>query len=380
MSIRLDHIQKHFGRSQALSPIDLDINSGELIGLLGPSGSGKTTLLRIIAGLETPDDHPDCRILFGERDVTHVHVRDRRIGFVFQHYALFRHMSVFDNVAFGLTVLPRRERPSSGEIRSRVMQLLEMVQLSHLAERFPAQLSGGQQQRVSLARALALKPEVLLLDEPFGALDAKVRQELRRWLRHLHDELGFTSVFVTHDQEEALELSDRVVVMSNGRIEQIDTPETLYRQPRNRFVFEFLGDVNHLEGEVRGGVLTCGEARLTLDLDDGPQEILLRPHEVQVAAAPSADAHLPAVVTAVVPVGAEVRIELNADWMDEPWMATLSHGDAERLALGRGSRVYALPRRWHHYPDSRPDSQQPDRPGDHAAKDSAKRRESGATV
>ncbi|MBY5924099.1 MULTISPECIES: sulfate/molybdate ABC transporter ATP-binding protein [unclassified Halomonas] len=352
MSIHLRHIQKHFGRSQALSPIDLEIRSGELIGLLGPSGSGKTTLLRIIAGLETPDDHRDCRILFGEHDVTQVHVRDRRIGFVFQHYALFRHMSVFDNVAFGLTVLPRAERPSSAEIRSRVMQLLEMVQLSHLAERFPAQLSGGQQQRVSLARALALKPEVLLLDEPFGALDAKVRQELRRWLRHLHDELGFTSVFVTHDQEEALELSDRVVVMSNGRIEQIDTPDTLYRAPRNRFVFEFLGDVNHLEGVVQDGVLTCGDARLAVDLEDGRQELLLRPHEVQVALQAQADAHLPASVMSIVPVGAEVRVELSADWMSESWMATLSHQDAERLSLKRGMRVHALPRRWHHYPDA----------------------------
>lgn len=254
MSIRLEHIAKHYGPSaRALEPIDLEIGDGELIGLLGPSGSGKTTLLRIMAGLESPDRDPAARIRFGERDVTRVHVRDRRIGFVFQHYALFRHMSVFDNVAFGLTVLPRRERPSSGEIRARVHRLLEMVQLERLASRYPAQLSGGQQQRVSLARALALRPEVLLLDEPFGALDAKVRQELRRWLRHLHDELGFTSVFVTHDQEEALELSDRVAVMSNGRIEQIDTPEALYRAPANRFVFEFLGDVNHLEGEVREG-------------------------------------------------------------------------------------------------------------------------------
>ncbi|MGQ7249779.1 sulfate/molybdate ABC transporter ATP-binding protein [Halomonas sp. V046] len=352
MSIRLHHIQKHFGRSQALSPIDLDVESGELIGLLGPSGSGKTTLLRIIAGLETPDDNPATQLLFGERDVTRVHVRDRRIGFVFQHYALFRHMSVFDNVAFGLTVLPRRERPSSGEIRTRVLRLLEMVQLSHLAQRFPAQLSGGQQQRVSLARALALRPEVLLLDEPFGALDAKVRQELRRWLRHLHDELGFTSVFVTHDQEEALELSDRVVVMSNGRIEQIDTPEALYRAPANRFVFEFLGDVNHLEGQVHNGLLTCGDARLRVTLPDGRHELLLRPHEATLADTPDERANLPAVVTAVVPVGAEVRVELSADWMSEPWLVAVRHQDAERLNLARGARVYARPLTWHHYPET----------------------------
>lgn len=352
MSIRLENIQKHFGRSQALTPTSLHIDNGELIGLLGPSGSGKTTLLRIIAGLESPDAEASPRILFGERDVTRVHVRDRRIGFVFQHYALFRHMSVFDNVAFGLTVLPRRSRPSSGEIRTQVYRLLEMVQLEHLAARYPAQLSGGQQQRVSLARALALKPEVLLLDEPFGALDAKVRQDLRRWLRHLHDELGFTSVFVTHDQEEALELSDRVVVMSNGRIEQVDTPDQLYRNPANRFVFEFLGDVNHMEGEVRQGVLTCGDARLHVELPEGHQEILLRPHEVTLSASADERAHLPAVVTSVVPVGAEIRVELTAEWMDQPWLATVRHQEASALSLARGKKVYARPLSWHHYPQS----------------------------
>ncbi|MFW3616714.1 sulfate/molybdate ABC transporter ATP-binding protein [Billgrantia antri] len=353
MSIRLHAIGKHFGRTQALEPVDLDIAEGELVGLLGPSGSGKTTLLRIIAGLETADREPGGRILFGERDVTHLHVRDRRIGFVFQHYALFRHMTVFDNVAFGLTVMPRKSRPSSGEIRSRVHRLLEMVKLEHMAQRYPAQLSGGQQQRVSLARALALRPDVLLLDEPFGALDAKVRQELRRWLRHLHDELNFTSLFVTHDQEEALELSDRVVVMSDGRIEQIDTPDVLYRRPANRFVFEFLGDVNHLEGSVRNGVLTCGDARLAVDLADGPEELLLRPHEVELAEKPAAHAHMPVTVTAISPVGAEVRVELVADWLGEPWLATIRHADYERLALARGVRLYALPRRWHRFPAER---------------------------
>ncbi len=353
MSIRLHEIGKHFGRTQALEPIDLDIAEGELVGLLGPSGSGKTTLLRIIAGLETADNVAGARILFGERDVTHLHVRDRRIGFVFQHYALFRHMTVFDNVAFGLTVMPRKSRPSSGEIRSRVHRLLEMVKLEHMAHRYPAQLSGGQQQRVSLARALALRPDVLLLDEPFGALDAKVRQELRRWLRHLHDELNFTSLFVTHDQEEALELSDRVVVMSNGRIEQIDTPDELYRHPANRFVFEFLGDVNHLEGTVRDGVLTCGDARLAVDLADGPEELLLRPHELELAPSATQHAHLPVCVTAISPVGAEVRVELEADWLGEPWLATVSHADYERLHLTRGTRLYAVPRRWHRFPDER---------------------------
>ncbi|RCV91953.1 sulfate/molybdate ABC transporter ATP-binding protein [Billgrantia montanilacus] len=351
MSIRLQNIAKHFGTSRALEPVNLDIRDGELIGLLGPSGSGKTTLLRIIAGLEAADREPAGRILFGDRDVTNLHVRDRRIGFVFQHYALFRHMTVFDNVAFGLTVMPRKSRPTSGEIRARVHRLLEMVKLEQLANRYPAQLSGGQQQRVSLARALALRPEVLLLDEPFGALDAKVRQELRRWLRHLHDELNFTSVFVTHDQEEALELSDRVVVMSNGRIEQIDTPDTLYRAPTNRFVFEFLGDVNHLEGSVRDGVLTCGDARLAVDLADGAEELLLRPHEVELREAATPNAHMPVTVTAISPVGAEVRVELEADWLGEPWLATVRHADYERLGLTRGMRLFAVPRRWHRFPD-----------------------------
>ncbi|WP_227370853.1 sulfate/molybdate ABC transporter ATP-binding protein [Halomonas sp. M20] len=349
MSICLTNIAKTFGRTTALEPLDLNIADGELVGLLGPSGSGKTTLLRIIAGLEQPDRSRTGSIHFGERDVTNVHVRDRRIGFVFQHYALFRHMSVFDNVAFGLTALPRRERPSVGEIRTRVNRLLEMVRLEEFANRYPAQLSGGQQQRVSLARALALKPDVLLLDEPFGALDAKVRQELRRWLRHLHDELGFTSVFVTHDQEEALELSDRVVVMSNGRIEQIDEPDTLYRHPANRFVFEFLGDVNRLEGNVQDGELTCGEARLSVDLSEGHEELLMRPHELKLLEQPSPYAQLPVTVTSASPIGAEVRVELVADWLPEPWQATVRHADFERLHIKRGQRLFVEPRRWHRF-------------------------------
>ncbi|WP_447928541.1 sulfate/molybdate ABC transporter ATP-binding protein [Vreelandella sp. EE27] len=359
MSIQLHNIAKHFGETQALEPIDLDIHDGELVGLLGPSGSGKTTLLRIIAGLENADRSPSAgKIMFGERDVTNVHVRDRRIGFVFQDYALFRHMSVYDNIAFGLTVMPRSQRPSKGEIRARVFRLLEMVKLEQFANRLPAQLSGGQQQRVSLARALAVEPDVLLLDEPFGALDAKVRQDLRRWLRRLHEELNFTSVFVTHDQEEALELSDRVVVMSNGRIEQIDTPEALYRAPKNRFVFEFLGDVNHLEGRVRGGVLTCGDAHLRVDLPDGDEELLLRPHEVRLSETFEQGVHLPVTITAFSLVGAEVRVELEADWLAAPWLVTVRHADFERLNIHRGQRLYAHPRRWHRFADDAPQTQQ----------------------
>ncbi|PBO33249.1 sulfate/thiosulfate ABC transporter ATP-binding protein CysA [Salmonella enterica] len=240
MSIEIARIKKSFGRTQVLNDISLDIPSGQMVALLGPSGSGKTTLLRIIAGLE---HQSSGHIRFHGTDVSRLHARERKVGFVFQHYALFRHMTVFDNIAFGLTVLPRRDRPTAAAIKTKVMQLLEMVQLAHLADRFPAQLSGGQKQRVALARALAVEPQILLLDEPFGALDAQVRKELRRWLRQLHEELKFTSVFVTHDQEEATEVADRVVVMSQGNIEQADAPDRVWREPATRFVLEFMGEV-----------------------------------------------------------------------------------------------------------------------------------------
>ena len=225
MKIQIDEVTKRFGDFAALDRVNLDIKSGELVALLGPSGSGKTTLLRIIAGLEWPDDG---RVLFDGDNALERSVGERNVGFVFQHYALFRHMNVFENIAFGLRVRPRRIRPSEEVIRERVERLLDLVQLKWLADRFPAQLSGGQRQRIALARALAIEPRVLLLDEPFGALDAKVRKELRRWLRQLHDEIHVTSVFVTHDQEEALEVADRVVVMDKGRIEQVGTPEDVY--------------------------------------------------------------------------------------------------------------------------------------------------------
>lgn len=238
MSIEINHVGKLFGKTSVLNNISLDIGSGEMVALLGPSGSGKTTLLRIIAGLEQ-QSHGSLR--FHGQDVSQVHAKDRHVGFVFQHYALFRHMTVFENVAFGLTVLPRKQRPSKAAIKQKSMALLEMVQLAHLAERFPSQLSGGQKQRVALARALAVEPQILLLDEPFGALDAQVRIELRRWLRQLHEELKFTSVFVTHDQEEAMEVADRIVVMSQGHIEQVGTPNEIWQSPETRFVLEFMG-------------------------------------------------------------------------------------------------------------------------------------------
>jgi sulfate transport system ATP-binding protein len=245
MSIEIRNVSKQFGDFHALKNVSLDIESGELVALLGPSGCGKTTLLRIIAGLETADTG---NILFSGEDSTDKHVRDRQVGFVFQHYALFRHMTVFENVAFGLRVKPRGKRPAEAQISKKVHDLLKLVQLDWLADRFPAQLSGGQRQRIALARALAVEPKVLLLDEPFGALDAKVRKELRRWLRRLHDELHVTSIFVTHDQEEALEVSDRVVVINQGQVEQVGTPQDVWDNPASPFVYGFLGDVNLLPG------------------------------------------------------------------------------------------------------------------------------------
>ncbi|XLM21932.1 sulfate ABC transporter ATP-binding protein, partial [Chromobacterium piscinae] len=245
MSIQVENIRKAFGDFVALNDVSLNFPSGELVALLGPSGCGKTTLLRIIAGLEQADAG---RVLLDGEDASATHVRERQVGFVFQHYALFRHMTVFDNVAFGLRMKPRRERPSEAEIARQVHELLDLVQLNWLADRFPAQLSGGQRQRIALARALAVQPRVLLLDEPFGALDAKVRKELRRWLRKLHDELHITSLFVTHDQEEALEVADRVVLMNHGQVEQIGSPAEVYSQPASAFVYGFLGSANRIRG------------------------------------------------------------------------------------------------------------------------------------
>jgi sulfate transport system ATP-binding protein len=246
MEIRLENVSKQFEGFAALQPTTLAIPSGQLVALLGPSGSGKTTLLRLIAGLLPVDQG---RIVFAGRDATRLSLRERQVGFVFQHYALFPHMSVFENVAFGLRSRPRKTRPAAPALRARVDELLALVQMAGFRDRLPGQLSGGQRQRVALARAMAIDPTVLLLDEPFGALDAKVRFELRSWLRRLHDETGFTTVFVTHDQEEALELADRVVVMNQGRIEQDDTPDRVYASPASAFVFDFLGRSNQIAGE-----------------------------------------------------------------------------------------------------------------------------------
>ncbi len=247
MSIQVKNIHKEFGSFTALNDISLDFPTGELVALLGPSGCGKTTLLRIIAGLEQADSG---QVLLDGEDASSTHVRERQVGFVFQHYALFKHMTVFDNVAFGMRMKPRGQRPSEAKIRDKVHELLNLVQLDWLADRFPSQLSGGQRQRIALARALAVEPRVLLLDEPFGALDAKVRKELRRWLRKLHDELHITSIFVTHDQEEALEVADRVVLMDHGKVEQVGTPEEVYRHPASPFVARPLNECYRRAGKV----------------------------------------------------------------------------------------------------------------------------------
>ncbi len=287
MSIAIRNVSKQFGDFHALRDVSLDIESGELVALLGPSGCGKTTLLRIIAGLETADRGS---ILFSGEDTTEVHVRERQVGFVFQHYALFRHMSVFENVAFGLRVKPRSLRPSEAKIKEKVHELLSLVQLDWLADRYPSQLSGGQRQRIALARALAVEPKVLLLDEPFGALDAKVRKELRRWLRRLHDDLHVTSIFVTHDQEEALEVADRVVLMNSGKVEQIGSPQEVWNHPASPFVYGFLGDVNLFHGRAHEGVVQIGAADQGLHLaspehhsaQDAKAFAYVRPHDLEV--------------------------------------------------------------------------------------------------
>ena len=284
MNIQIRGIDKHFGGFQALAGVNLDIASGELIALLGPSGSGKTTLLRTIAGLEFADRG---QILFGGENLALRPVRERRVGFVFQHYALFKHMTVADNIAFGLDVRSKADRPPPDEIKKRVGELLELVQLSGLEQRFPAQLSGGQRQRVALARALAIEPRVLLLDEPFGALDARVRKDLRRWLRELHEKTDYTTVFVTHDQEEALELADRVVVMSRGRIEQVGSVDEVYEHPATPFVFDFLGGTNILPAEARGReILLAGadQPLLTSKIHpNGPVDVYVRPGDLRLA-------------------------------------------------------------------------------------------------
>ncbi|WP_394893157.1 sulfate/molybdate ABC transporter ATP-binding protein [Mesorhizobium sp. AaZ16] len=282
MDVSIKSVRKEFDGYPALHDVSLDIRSGELIALLGPSGSGKTTLLRLIAGLERPTGGA---VFFGDADASHRSVQERNVGFVFQHYALFRHMTVADNIGFGLKVRPGAIRPAGEEIRRRTSELLDLVQLSGLESRYPSQLSGGQRQRVALARALAIEPRILLLDEPFGALDAQVRRELRRWLREIHDTTGHTTVFVTHDQEEALELADRVVVMSQGRIEQVGTADDVYDRPNSPFVYGFIGDSSALPVRVENGQLWLQDRTIGIEAEDVPNgaaTLYFRPHDIEL--------------------------------------------------------------------------------------------------
>jgi sulfate/thiosulfate transport system ATP-binding protein len=333
MSIEVEHIRKTYGTFEALHDVSLKIEKGELVALLGPSGSGKTTLLRIIAGLDLPDSGV---IRLHDEDATQSTARERQVGFVFQHYALFRHLTVFENVAFGLRVRPKDSRPAEKDIRDRVQKLLKLIQVDWLGDRYPHQLSGGQRQRVALARALAVEPRVLLLDEPFGALDAKVRKELRRWLRRLHDELHVASVFVTHDQEEALEVSDRVAIMNHGRIEQIGTPSEVYDHPANAFVFQFLGDVHLFHGRM-----------------DGHSEYV-RPGELDVSLQPGPDAVM-ATIRHIASAGALVRLELLREDTGTALEAEMPRQRFQELKLSVGNRVGVTARNLRVFaePDSR---------------------------
>jgi len=344
MSIEVKNLVKRFGQTTVCDHLNLSIPSGQLVALLGPSGSGKTSLLRIIAGLETPDSGA---VYFNGEDTTHVAVRERNVGFVFQHYALFGHMSIFENVAFGLRVRPKDTRPSDAAIKAKVTELLKLVQLDWIADRYPHQLSGGQRQRIALARALAVEPKVLLLDEPFGALDAKVRKELRRWLRRLHDEMHITSVFVTHDQEEAMEVADRIVVMNQGRIEQEGAPDEVYDHPATPFVLKFLGDVNlfhgrdHAPGAVEGTSASSGavgEAGVSY----------VRPHEIQVLAR-AEEGSLAATLIDTLTVGPNTRLaflrgdgqgEIEVELSREEYAALRDSG-----VLRTGEAAHLKPRR-----------------------------------
>jgi sulfate transport system ATP-binding protein len=340
MTIEVRNITKRFDGHTAVSDVSLSVDSGELVALLGPSGSGKTTLLRIIAGLEFADEG---LVLFNGEDAGRRAVGERRVGFVFQHYALFRHMSVFENVAFGLRVQPAAKRLPETDIRRKVNELLELVQLGHYGRRFPSQLSGGQRQRVALARALAIEPRVLLLDEPFGALDAKVRKELRRWLRQLHNDMGFTSLFVTHDQEEALELADRVVVMSHGKIEQVGKPDEVYDGPASPFVFEFLGNVNRISCDIVDGHVNLWGARFPVEnmqpgFDKGTA--YLRPHDIEILpTAAGGKLAEPAIVRHVAATGPVARVELKVEGLSDLIEVELSRQQYQELGLRNGQAV-----------------------------------------
>ncbi|MFO0846455.1 MAG: sulfate/molybdate ABC transporter ATP-binding protein [Gemmataceae bacterium] len=338
MSIQVREVSKRFGSFVALDRVSLEVPAGQLTALLGPSGSGKTTLLRIIAGLESPDAGS---VLHKDEEITDQPPRDRNVGFVFQHYALFRHMTVYENVAFALRV---RHRPQA-EVDARVRELIRLIRLEGLDQRYPSQLSGGQRQRVALARALAARPRVLLLDEPFGALDARVRQELRQWLRRLHDELDVTSIFVTHDQEEAFEVADRVVVLNRGRIEQDGTPAEVFEQPASPFVMDFLGNVNVFHGRVQGGVARLGGLEVEYPQAEGfDAAVYIRPHELDIARKAAAGS-LRAKVVHIVPTGAVARVQLAAVGREDAVHVEVGADRLTELALSPGEQVYLTPRK-----------------------------------
>lgn len=346
MSIEIRNVKKNFGSFSALNDVSLEVPSGELVALLGPSGCGKTTLLRIIAGLEAPDSG---NILFHGNDATDRQAREREVGFVFQHYALFRHMTVFENVAFGLRVRPKSTRPSEAEIKRRVHELLDLVQLDWLADRYPPQLSGGQRQRIALARALAVEPKVLLLDEPFGALDAKVRKELRRWLRRLHDELHITSIFVTHDQEEALEVADKVVVINKGKIEQIGSPQEVYDHPVSPFVYQFLGNINQFDSHIHNGKAQIAGVDFELDshlhTQNSPAIAYVRPHDIEIYKEPlETKPQFEAFISYVNAVGPLVRLELQRADHTEIIEAEMTQERYRNLGLLQGDKVFIYPR------------------------------------
>jgi sulfate transport system ATP-binding protein len=341
MSITVKNVTKRFGSFVALDDVSLEVPAGELLALLGPSGSGKTTLLRVIAGLEAPDTGT---VKYDDEVVTDLPVRERNVGFVFQHYALFRHMNVFDNVAFGLKVRGR----SRSEIHDRVHELIRLVQLEGLERSLPSQLSGGQRQRVALARALAAQPKVLLLDEPFGALDAKVRTELRQWLRRLHDELHVTSVFVTHDQEEAFEVSDRVVIMNKGKIEQIGSPAEIFERPANPFVMDFLGNVNVFHGSVQSGRAKLGNIEVAYPEYTASESrtamAFVRSHELEILTSKNGRPSLEAKVTHINPARPVVKVRVYSEAFGVVLNVDLSWDRFNELKLNAGDTVYVSPR------------------------------------
>jgi len=343
MSVEVKNVTKKFGDFTALDHVNLKVESGELVALLGPSGSGKTSLLRVIAGLEFPDTS-DAQVLYYGEDVTAIPANQRKAGFAFQHYALFRHLSVFENIAFGLRVRPKTTRPSEEQIRSRVGELLKLIQLEPLAKRFPSQLSGGQRQRVALARALAVEPKVLLLDEPFGALDAKVRKELRRWLRKLHDEIHITTLFVTHDQEEALEVADRVAILRDGRIEQIGTPEEIYDKPASPFVYDFLGNVNLFSGRVREGTVIIGETEFAVEETAGETDTdavaFVRPHDIRITREANGQKTFPARILRCNAAGPLANLELERLDNGGLFAAQLSKEEFQQLQPKAGEQVF----------------------------------------